>query len=181
MLDRRLVVMVVMMAARVVATRRRHGGTMVRRRRQVIVFVPVELIVRLAVQGTVIRMPVISAGWRILAVLRVVRILLRLLACLLALASLHARLFQEPSLLGEPLPFLPVLDLVLADQSERRGSKDGLILAELTDPRRIRRIVLVLILLLQASLAVSQLVDLFASTAGFARGGLLLLRRGLLL
>ena len=106
--------------------------------------------------------------------LGVVCVVLRLLACLLALPSLHPCFLQQSALLRKSSSLLPVFHLVLPDQGLRRTPKDVFVFAEFADPGLTRRVVEVGVLLLDATLASSVLVQFGGTTPWFSR------RRGLL-
>jgi hypothetical protein len=160
--------------ASMVAMRNRSG-------REIVVIVVVILVV-LRIERTVVGTRVVATGRGVLSMLGVVRVVLRLLAGLLALAALHPRLLEQTTLLGEPLALLSVLPLVLADQRHGLVAKDVLELAELADPGILGRVVEVCILLLDAALVGSVLVQLPRAALGLrGRRGLLLLWLGALL
>jgi len=168
--------MVVMVAAGMVAWSRRGRRGVVR---DVIVFVVVVEFVILAIQWCVV-LSVVASRWRGLIVGVVLGVLV-LLARLLPLASLHPGLFKQSTLLGRTLALLPILDLVLPNECERGRAEDVLVLAELADPGRLGRVVVVGVLLLRAATLRSQRVQLRGAAAGPARRGWLLVGRGTLL
>jgi hypothetical protein len=110
-------------------------------------------------------------------ILNVIGIVLRLLVGLLALATLHPGLLQQPSLLRQTPAFLPIFDLVLLNKSQWWSTEDILILAELADPRGIRGVVEVLILLFDPTFASSVSVELRGATARLLGRRCLLVRR----
>lgn len=122
--------------------------------------VVVVVVLVLWIQRPFIVAPIVAARRRVLVVLSVVGIVLCLLARLLALAPLHPGFLQQPPLLCQTLALLPVLDLVLPDQSHGRMAKYVLVLAEFAYPRLTWRVVEIGILLLNATLAGSILIQL---------------------
>jgi hypothetical protein len=137
------------------------------------VVIVVIVIVVLWIQRAIVVASVVAARWGV-AVLSAIRIVLCLLARLLALPSLHPSLLQQTSLLGQAFAFLPILDLVLPDESQRRVAEDVLIFAELADPRLTRWVVEIGVLLVPATLAGSMIVQLLCTASRLPR------RRGLL-
>lgn len=111
---------------------------------------------------------------RILVVLSIIGVVLCLLARLLPLASLHPSLFQQTSFFRQTLALFPIFDFILADQSHGRVTKYVFVLAEFAYPWLGGWIVEVGVLLLDATLASSVLVQFGGTTPWFSR------RRGLL-
>ena len=144
-----------------------------------VVVVVVVVLVVLCIQRSVVGTAVVSTGWRVLRVLGVVCVVLCLLARLLALSPLHPSLLQQTPLLGHPLPLLPVLPLVLADECLGLVAEDVLELAELADPRVGGRVVEVGVLLLHAALVRGVLVELRRAALRLRRRRGCLLLRGL--
>jgi len=120
----------------------------------------VVVVLVLWIQRPFIVASVVAARRRVLVVLSVVGIVLCLLARLFALASLHPGLLQQPPLLCQTFALLPVLDLILPDQSHGRMAKYVLVFAEFAYPRLTWRVVEVGVLLLNATLAGSILIQL---------------------
>lgn len=143
---------------------------------------PTVIIVSIVVVVVIIRTQraiiaaVVATSRLVLSVLRIVRVVLRLLACLLPFASLHSSFLEQSALLCKSAPFLPVLHLVLSDQGLRRTSEYIFILAELADPGLTGRIVEIGVLLLGATFASSVCVELGGAAPGLARWGGLLRR-----
>lgn len=108
--------------------------------------------------------------------LGVVCVVLRLLACLLALPSLHPCFLQQSALLRKSSSLLPVFHLVLPDQGLRRTPKDVFVFAEFADPGLTRRVVEVGVLLLCPTFASSVCVQLRRTAPRLARWRCLLWR-----
>lgn len=89
------------------------------------------------------------------------RLLGRILRSLSVLSSFHFGLLQQPLLFRQPLSFLAVFDLILANQSLRWTAKDTLVFTEFTNPNvpHARGVVQVGILLLDLSLARRQSIN----------------------
>ena len=141
-----------------------------------IIVVAIVVVVVILTQGAVIA-TVVTSGGRVLSGLCIVCVVLSFLACLLPLASLHACLLKQSTLLCKPAPLLSVLHLVLSDQGLRRSSEDVFVFAELADPGLARGVVEVGVLLLRASFASRVRVELGGTASGLAGWGRLL--RGL--
>ena len=146
--------MVVMMTAWMVAWFSRSRSL----RRAIVIVIVVFLL--LPVKGSIIHVPIIATWRRILIVLGVICIVLGFLAPFLSLPTLHPSLLQEASLLGQSLPILSILPLILPNQGLRRPTKDILVFTELADPRRVWGIVKICILLLDAAFASSVCIEL---------------------
>ena len=142
-----------MVTTRMIAATRHRGGS------RGIVIIVVVVVVLLTIQRFVLWSSIVVARGVLLR-LSVVGIVLCLLARLLALASLHPGLLQQPPLLCQTFALLPVLDLILPDQSHGRMAKYVLVFAEFAYPRLTWRVVEVGVLLLNATLAGSILVQL---------------------
>jgi hypothetical protein len=127
--------------------------------RRPVIVVSVVVVIIFWIQRTIVT-TVITARRRILSMLDIVRVVLRLLACLLPLPSLHSCLLQQSALFRKPSSLLPVFHLILPNQGLRRASEDIFIFAELADPGLTRRVVKVGILLLRPPLASSICVQL---------------------
>jgi hypothetical protein len=160
--------MVVMMTAWMVARLSRSRGL-----RRTIVVVVIVVFLLLPVKGSVIHAPIIATRWWILIVLDIV---LSFLAPLLSFSTLHPSLLQKSSLLCQTLPILSVLPLILPNQCLRRSTKDILVFTELTDPRGIRGIVEVRILLLDTAFACSICIELRCASSRLRSWGWRLLR-----
>lgn len=162
-----------MVLAAVVAMRDGSG-------RQIIVIVVVVLVV-CWIERAIVGTPVVATRRRVLGLLGVVRVVLLLLARLFALATLHPGLLEQTALFCQPPALLPILPLVLPDQCFWLVSKDVLEFAELADPRVVRRAMGIGVLLLDAALVRSMLVQLRGTTLRFRGRRGLLLRLGALL
>lgn len=141
-----------------------------------VIVITVVVVIVFRVVGAIIAR-VVATRRGILSVLAVGRVVLRLLASLLPLAPLHPRLFEQSTLFCEPTSLLPVLHLVLSDQSLRRTAKDIFVFTEFANPGLAGRVVEVGVLLLSPALAGSVSIELRSTASWLARGRRLL--RGL--
>jgi hypothetical protein len=151
---------VVVKTARVIATTILHSGV-----DWIIIILVVIIVLLLAIQRLILGTPVVLARRRILVILSVVSVVLRFLVDFFAFTTLHPGLLQQSSLLGQTLAFLPIFDLVLPNESHWWSAENVLVLAKLADPRRIRGIVKVLVLLFDPTFASSVGVELRGATA----------------
>lgn len=145
-----------------------------RHRRSIVIVVIVLVVVR--VQGALVVTPCITIVWYILIMLGRIGIVLSLLACLLALASLHPSLLQQPPLFSQTSSLLPILLFVLTNKGHGLMTENVFIFTKLADPWLTWRIVEICVFLLNATFPRSVLVQLRCTSSRFARWGCLLLR-----